>query len=298
MSRPLAVLISVYRAEDPVAFSRAVRSVLDQALPANASIRIYLGVDGPVPPALSVAIQQLEPELYRCAWFTRNRGLVHVLNDLIRSLDGEDLIFRMDTDDISHRDRFVRQIAFMDTHLDIDVLGTSIVEVGSHGTKRVVHFAATHEAARQGIAIRVPIAHPTACIRRRVFDTLGGYPVTALNEDVALWFACLEAGFRFCNIREPLYDFTISPAFWRRRGAAKAWGELRTYLTGLQRLEGTSWRMVFPLGRFLLRLMPGAVQRRAYASAWRSQANAISDSARPQANEMNGQSPQRSKRQT
>ena len=85
-----------------------------------------------------------------------------------------------------------------------------------------------------------------------------------------MWFACLQAGFIFDNVAEPLYEFRISKQFWARRSLQKAWLEFSTYCAGLWALEGVSWKFCFPLLRLGLRLIPGPLQKLAYRSMWRT----------------------------
>jgi glycosyltransferase involved in cell wall biosynthesis len=267
----IAVLVSVYHREDPVLFKRAMLSVLNQEFSTPVTVRVYLGVDGPVSEALDSMILRWESRLHKVVRFTENRGLVHVLNELIACRTDEEFFFRMDTDDVSHPERFDRQIKFMVAHPEIDILGTDIVEVHTNSAeKRTVHFADDPDDARRCIAWRVPVAHPTVCFRASVFDRVPGYPVVLMNEDISMWFACLKAGMRFHNIPEPLYEFTINDNFWGRRGLRKSWLEFKSYAVGLWKLEGITWRYVFPLARLLFRLLPATVQRFAYGTKLRT----------------------------
>ncbi|MGI4842051.1 MAG: glycosyltransferase [Janthinobacterium lividum] len=266
----VAVIMSVYFREVPAMLSRALDSILNQQLAADVRVKIYLGVDGPVSEELERVIQTYQDRLHRVIRFTKNRGLAPVLNDLIGALEGEELIFRMDTDDVSYPHRFQRQIAFLNANPEVDILGTSIVEVleGSE-ERRVVHFSRTTENARQSIARGVPVAHPTVCFRSTVFDTIGGYPVVKNNEDIALWFECLRHGFRFHNLREPLYEFTVNKDFLRRRGFEKAFSEFVVYAKGIWLVHGLTLDYFYPLARFMLRLAPRYVQQLAYGSRLR-----------------------------
>jgi len=267
--------MSVYHAENPVLFERAMRSIVGQRFTMPIEVRVYLGVDGPVPEALGAVIRRWETELYKVVRFTENRGLVHVLNELISCRADEQFFFRMDTDDVSHPERFDRQIKFMVAHPEIDIVGTDILEVQSDSAeRRTVHFADDSADARRCIAWRVPVAHPTVCFRSSVFDRVPGYPAVLMNEDISMWFECLKAGMRFHNIPEALYEFTIDDNFWRRRGLKKSWLEFRSYAVGLWQLEGLSWRYVFPLARLLFRLLPSPVQRIGYANKLRTAASA------------------------
>lgn len=270
----IGVLMSVYERDDPAPFEAALQSVLNQRLPSGFFTRLYLGVDGPVPPALSAMIDKYRPRIHVCFESETNRGLAPVLNDLINRIDDERFLFRMDADDRSLPERFARQIAYMEAHPDIDVLGTAIVEHDiSSGRKRVVRFAPDPATARRDMAKRAPLAHPTACFRRRVFEIVSGYPVVPFSEDVALWFRCLQAGLRFDNLPEPLYEFTISANFWRRRGIGKAWNEYRTWSRGVHALHGITWRQIYPFARLLMRLGPRSLQRLLYSRVLRRQAS-------------------------
>jgi glycosyltransferase involved in cell wall biosynthesis len=266
----VGVLMSVYRAENPVLFDRAILSILAQTFAVPVEVRVYLGVDGPVPEALDAAIRKWEPRLYKVVRFAENRGLAHALNELIACRADEEFFFRMDTDDVSHPERFDRQIQFMAAHTDVDILGTDMVEVHTDSAeRRTVHFADDAADARRCIAWRVPVAHPTVCFRASVFDRVPRYPAVPMNEDVGMWFECLKAGMRFHNIAEALYEFTVNDNFWRRRGLKKSWLEFRSYAAGLWHLEGLTWRYVFPVARLLFRLSPGPIQRFAYGNRLR-----------------------------
>ncbi len=263
--------MSVYHAENPARFERAILSILTQRLSFPVEVRIYLGVDGPIPEQLDAAIRAVEPRLYKIVRFPENRGLVHVLNHLLSAREDEEFLFRMDTDDISRPDRFDRQIKFMVANPDIDILGTDLIEVQEQPAQyRAVHFADDAADARRCIAWRVPVAHPTVCFRASIFDRIKGYPAVLMNEDISMWFECLKAGLRFHNLAEPLYEFTISHDFWARRGLIKSWLEFKSYAVGLWKLEGLTWRHIFPVARLVFRLLPTPIQRFAYANSLRT----------------------------
>lgn len=269
---PVATLLCVYRGDDPALFTAAVRSVLDQEPgpgPAFES-RLYLGVDGPLPEALEDAVAALAPRCHRVWRASANQGLARTLNALLQQLGDERYVFRMDADDLALPQRYRLQLAHLEAHPEIDILGTAITEVDeASGQTRTVHYAQGPDDAVARIHRRVPVAHPTVCIRRRVFDAVAGYPVRGTNEDVALWFECTRLGFRFDNLREPLLRYRITTAFWQRRGLKKARSELTCYLRGIHALHGVfTWRHVFPMLRFVLRVMPAAISRRAYGSTW------------------------------
>lgn len=265
----VAVLMAIYGRDDPGLFQRAMDSVLSQALPAGYVSRVYLGVDGPIPAALEAVVRQHGDRLHCISRSDVNCGLARTLNRLIRLRSDEALFFRMDADDVSLPGRFSAQIGHLEAHPEVDILGTAIVEEGVGLEPRLVRFAAHHEDAVARIARRVPVAHPTVCMRARVLDRVGGYPERRGNEDIALWFECLLAGMRFDNLAEPYLRFTVSPAFWKRRSLDKAFSELRCYMQGIYRLRPWTWQYVYPVARFLVRLSPTPLAKRLYASSVR-----------------------------
>ncbi|HEX8414405.1 MAG TPA: glycosyltransferase [Sphingomicrobium sp.] len=264
--------MSVYHGDDPSLFDQALTSIVNQVLPDDVDVRIYLGVDGSIGGPLEQVLRRYSYALYREVRNPTNMGLAPTLNRLIEQLENEIYVFRMDADDRSAPDRFARQIAHMDRHPNVDILGTAITEHDvASGQRRIVRFASNPAAARRDMARRPPLAHPTACFRRTVFSTVGGYPVVPFSEDIALWFKCLEAGLHFDNLAEPLYDFTIGDQFWKRRGVRKAWNEYLTWSRGVHRLDGPTWRQLYPLARLLMRMGPQTLQKAMYRSALRRQ---------------------------
>lgn len=266
----IAVLMGLYGRDDPQQFERALLSVLTQPLPDHHALHLYLGVDGPIPATLEAVIERHRSRIHHLSRSETNIGLARTLNRLIQERSDEDFFFRMDADDVSLPGRFSAQLAELYLRPDIDILGTAIRECHPDGSSRVVRFANSPEDARRRIDRRVPVAHPTVCIRRGVFDRVGSYPERRGNEDISMWFKCMEAGLRFDNLPDVWLDFTVNETFWKRRGVSKAFIEFQSYVEGIWRLYGVTWRYAFPVARLLLRLSPQWVSRRMYASRLRA----------------------------
>ena len=270
MTTKLATLMSVYREDNPAALSIAIESVLQQQFTDKVESRLYLAIDGTVSDDINAIILNYGLRIYRVHRLEHNCGLATALNTLISQLDDEDFVFRMDADDRSHRSRYQTQLSYFSLHPLIDILGTDIIEIDAlNHTQRRVGYCRGPADAIANLCKGVPVAHPTVCFRRHVLDRVGGYPVTGTNEDIALWFRCAREGFNFDNVSEPLLDFTVGPNFWRRRGFRKAFNELRCYASGIWSMERITWRYVFPLLRFILRVSPHWLSRVIYRSSLR-----------------------------
>lgn len=266
----VGVLMALYGRDRPDLFERALISILDQVLPPGYGMNIYLGIDGPLPPELEALVEEYRSSIHCISRSTVNLGLASTLNRLIAARRTEEFFFRMDADDVSLSGRFAAQLAYFDAKPDIDILGTAIRECRTGEERRIVRFAKDPEDARRRIDRRVPVAHPTVCLRRRVLDVVGDYPERRGNEDIAMWFKCLKAGFKFDNLPDPWLDFTITENFWKRRSMEKAFVEFLSYVEGIWSLNGLTWRYVFPIARMCLRLSPEWVSRRIYASRLRA----------------------------
>ena len=131
-----------------------------------------------------------------------NTGLVHATGRYIA---------RMDADDISHSERFAKQVAYLDEHPEIGVLGTrttfSTTVEKSIGMRwftewqNVILTPHDHYLKR---FVDAPLAHPTVMFRRELVEQHGGYNIGPLPEDHELWLRWMDAGVRFAKLPEEL----------------------------------------------------------------------------------------------
>ncbi len=270
MTSPLAVLMAVYGQDSAPLFERALLSVLDQDWK-HTPIRIYLCVDGNIDPTVECILEKHQHRVYKILRNQARQGLARSLNLLLGELEDEEFVFRMDSDDYSHPNRFSIQIAAALENPDIDILGCAIHEVDSRGrTLRTVTYPQTAKAIYNAIPRRSPLAHPTVCFRRRAIRQFGRYPETKVGQDLALWYKCLESGLCLSNVDIPLYDLTVSDAFYRRRGdTSRAFEELSIAVNGIWRTHGLTWRLIFPFLKAAFRLAPKQIIVLAYRSRLR-----------------------------
>ena len=137
-------------------------------------------------------------------------GIAHALNaGLAHSTTP--LIARMDADDVCHPDRLARQVAYLDAHPEVGVLGTrtvfaTLVEKSS-GMAWYVDWQNALLTPHDHYVKRfvdAPLAHPTVMLRRALVEQLGGYSTEPLPEDHELWLRWMDAGVRFAKLPETL----------------------------------------------------------------------------------------------
>lgn len=215
-----SVLMSVYKNTDKNEFVECIDSLKVQN---PAPKEIVCVIDGPVAGELAEQIQEYGKDpLFVFVPLNQNVGLGNALKEGTAHCSC-DWIARMDSDDICAPDRMAKQVAFLKTHPEVDVLGSNIAEfIGSKDnvvSERKV--PAEHDAICDYLKKRCPFNHMTVFIRKSALEKAGGYLHWHYNEDSYLWVRMYLAGAKFANIEENLVFARINEATFQRRGGYK-----------------------------------------------------------------------------
>lgn len=271
MKKNIAIIQSIYRKDNPVLFERSIVSILEQDCDFN-NINYYLCVDGRVGEELQVVIDKYRNHFFKIVSNDSNIGLAASLNKLINSLDYEEYIFRMDSDDYSCPERFRRQIEYLEKNPDIGICGTSIIEIYEQtGKEKRRDYYENNDQILKNMYKSPAVAHPTVCYKRGALNKLNGYNEKyRASQDIEMWFRAVALGIKFHNICEPLYHQICSKDFYSRRSIHNAFAEFCYFWNGCNRLYGFSWRNLFPALRLILRLAPRWVINFLYGSNFRN----------------------------
>lgn len=272
----ITVLLSVYKNEKPEYLSRALSSIWDdQTLKPS---QIVLVEDGPIPAELESIVDglQMRVNVLGVATVTVvklpvNGGLTKALNQGLKYATG-DLVARMDSDDIADPKRFERQVAYLEEHPEVDIVGGSLQEFDRENEcLNIRHYPLTHEEACRYIVKACPLAHPAVMMRRRIFDEGLWYDERyRMSQDIKLWFDAIMAGYRIGNIPEVVLYFRREGDVFRRRSRAKAWNEFKIYMNGIYRMKGLlTPAYIYPIARYCFRLLPPTVVKWIYGSKLR-----------------------------
>jgi len=114
------------------------------------------------------------------------------------------LIARMDSDDVCAPERLALQVAYMNQHPEITVLGSSYQVIDAAGAVlRTVSMPQTDRAIRRAMRWSNPLAHPSVMFRRQAVLDAGGYMGGLHAEDYDLWLRLsTRPGVRFANLPE------------------------------------------------------------------------------------------------
>jgi glycosyltransferase involved in cell wall biosynthesis len=139
----------------------------------------------------------------------KNMGVVAALNTGIEGSQGV-YIARMDADDISMPDRLEKQVAFLDSHAEIGLVGSCGEMVKTDGAHLLFISMPTSPALiLWSFCFFDPILHPSVCMRRPLVEKAGGYrnmlsdDAKGFPEDYDLWVRMIRLS-GFSNLPESL----------------------------------------------------------------------------------------------
>lgn len=260
-SKTISVIMSLYK-NDVVEYVRlSVESILNQTFK---DFDLYLQYDGPIKPEVDEYLSALTDERVKIHRRAENKGLAQSLNDLLAIVMpmGYEFIARMDADDISMPERFEKQIAYFESHPEMECLGTWAVEITSSGDEYYKkQMPETHEGCLEQFRKRDCMIHPTVMFRRSYIEKAGLYALdTFFGEDTMMWAQGFAAGCKMGNVPEYLFRFRLDDNFFdRRRGwkYAKGIWQLRhrvNKMLGFGIIED-AWAVAYAVAK----MMPKAV---------------------------------------
>lgn len=215
------VIMSIYCGDKVDYFRRSIQSIDFSVIS-----QVFLGVDGPIDEDLRYLVRGLDDSRFKVVWFTQNRGLSFVLNELLsRAIEDKqyfNYFFRLDADDICYPARFSVQLETMEASPNIGVLGSNVTVINEDNVAiGELQRSELHSKLAREICFNSPFVHPTVVFRRQVVEQFR-YPTdTVLFEDVKLWFILAKSGVVFSNVQQPLLFFRETPATVSRRGGLK-----------------------------------------------------------------------------
>ena len=234
---PYSVLMSFYKNDLPNDLHRAINSILLQTLPPEQFIIIQ---DGPVSLELTNVCSKFEsefPGLFEMIILPENLGLGKALQAGLRNCRNE-LVARMDADDISLPNRMELQCEYLNQNKGICVVGSYIAEfeTSPDTIERFRTVPTNSEATRRVAVYRNPLNHQTVMFRRDQVLAAGGYLDMPGFEDYYLWVRLLLRGEKIENIALPLVKAKTNNLIERRHGVAYIKNEIN-FIKTLNRLN-------------------------------------------------------------
>ena len=260
--------MSVYYKEKPEYLRTAIESMLNQTVKPDDFVLVC---DGPLTEELDKVVEEFSNKytvLFNVIRLQTNQGLGNALNIGLKACRN-DLIARMDSDDISMPDRCRKQLAAFENNTQISIIGGTVTEFSEFpdlpkGKRRL---PLKHEDIVRFSRKRNPFNHPSVMLKKSAVEQCGGYSEEyPLFEDYYLWVRMLAEG----NIGENLPDTLVymrapSDMYARRGGRTYA----RKMLDFHKRLLEINWTtpLDFCLGAIphaLVCIMPIPILKKIY----------------------------------
>lgn len=250
--------LSVYDGLDIKYLPAAVESILNQTY---SNIEFIIVLDGVKRQDIRLYLEDIKNSYNRVRLIDlpENKGLGNALNHAFKAANGE-FILRMDADDISHPNRVKKLLEYMESHSEIDVLGSYLEEFSTEddNVRKVMKYPIEHSEIRKGFAKRNTLVHPTVLYRRTFFEKAGLYPLFSIrNEDTLLFLSGFVSGCKFANLPEVIYSMRFNLEMSGRRiGLRKSMSDFVDRLRVIIDLKASWTNLFYALALLFIQNLP------------------------------------------
>lgn len=222
MSRKMTTcfLISVYINDDFEDFKLAIESCINQTVIVDKIIIVF---DGDVKNSVSKYCyhiekfhKEIEIVIVKCK---TNIGLGAALNKGLKS-SNEDIIFRMDSDDISRKNRVEEIMKFFKKHEDVGIVGSYISEFNEKlgDIHRIRKVPLNSDKILKQLKFSCPFNHVSVAFRLSVLPCNPYETKYHRLEDYPTWYNLLvKHKLKCANINKVLVDVKLGKEFLNKR---------------------------------------------------------------------------------
>ena len=213
-----SVLMSTYKNDNPLWLKEAIDSVYNQTIVPNEMIIVH---DGKVGEELISIVNDCINQYngIRFIGYEENHGLGYALNYGLKHCNN-DIVARMDSDDICATDRFEKELKILKEDQSITIVGSNVYEFIDKKNNIVCEkiVPETNKEIIKYSKKRSPFNHPSVMFRKKDIESVGSYIELHRLEDYYLWYRLLKSGFKGYNIQENLLYMRTTDDFYARRG--------------------------------------------------------------------------------
>jgi glycosyltransferase involved in cell wall biosynthesis len=265
-----SVLMPVYYKEKAENLKMALESIWDtQTVKPD---EIIIVKDGPLTEALDTIIDIFKLKMpLRIIRLEKNAGQGIALAQGIEACTNE-IVARMDSDDVSHPVRFEAQLEKIKEGYDVVSCWSSFFENTLENTIAIKRRPENHDDIVKLAKTRSPVLGAGVMCKRNAVLEAGNYTGLRLGEDYHLWVRMIINGARFYNIQEPLYYVRTSDEQIKRRGGFKY---LKIEIKTLYSFYKLGFYSIFDLmknilTRSVVRMLPNNVRSVVMKKIWQT----------------------------
>ena len=266
--REFSVLMSVYKNDNPQWLNDAFESVFSQTIQPSEFVLVK---DGPLPPELEVVIERISTRhpIFKIVANEKNLGLGLSLQKGVLACSNE-IIARMDSDDLLPVNRFERQLAALKDNVDVVSCWSMAFENTVENVVAVKKRPEYHEAIVKLAHRRSPLCHAACLMRKSAVLKAGNYLHRQYYEDYNLWVRMIMSGSMFYNVQEILYYVRTDERQLQRRGGFSYLRRELKYLREFYDMNFYTKKDLFINSniRIIARLTPKLIRGKVFKIIW------------------------------
>lgn len=230
----VSIIMGIYNCENTL--EEAIKSIINQTYK---NWELIMCDDCSKDNTLKIAESYAKnyPENIKVIKNERNLTLGPTLNRCLELATG-DYIARQDGDDLSKEDRLEKQVKFLESNKEFDLVGTSMISFDENGEYGARNLKSTPEG--KDLMYGSVFAHATILIKSEVIRSLDGYsnkPHTKQVEDYNMWFRFFEKGYKGHNLEEALYYVREDRDAYKRKSIKRRVNEIKVMVEGCKMLK-------------------------------------------------------------
>lgn len=229
-----SVLMSVYKYVCAEYLRLALESIYDhQTLKPDEIVIVF---DGSLTEELYAVLDDFrrgKEDIVKFFPCSENRGLSAALRYGLEKCRNE-LVLRMDSDDICSPDRFKEMVRLFEEHPELEVAGAFATMIDSEGKKGQTLIVPTTEENIYKKVWTCPFVHPTVCFKKSALIRVGSYGENPgpRQDDYELWFRVVDGGLRCMNISKSLLYYRFTTGNVARNDVRVGWERLKVGIRG------------------------------------------------------------------
>ena len=275
MVEKYSVLMSVYKKEQPDFLRESMQSIYEQTAPTDDFVLVC---DGPLTDRLDAVINEMQKKFGKRLKVLRqkkNHGLGYSLNLGVKECKN-DLIARMDSDDVSMKERIEKELVAMKEN-NADVVGSNVIEFDENMLVALESKDVPEKDSeiKRYAKKRNPMNHMSVCYKKKAIIECGNYVEMMGFEDYYLWIRMIQKGKVFYNVQEPLVKVRAGVEMSKRRGGLRYCEQIKDFEMALRKTGFVSPIECYysMLVRMVIALVPVCVRKIFYKKILRRKVN-------------------------
>jgi len=222
-----SVLMSVYYKADPSYLRDCLNSMMYQSYVTDDFVLVC---DGELTDELDGVIDEFcnaYPDIFNVVRLKQNVGIGGAVQAGLDKCKN-DIIIRMDSDDVSLPDRCETEVKMFAEDPQLDIIGGYIVEYDSEGNQYLRDVPLEHDEILKFSKSRYPFNNVTMAFKKSKAVAVGGYSSQLKRcEDYDFVSRMLRGGAKAKNSPKPMVECRLDDDSYKRR---KSWVNTKSYL--------------------------------------------------------------------